>query len=92
MLKCKNITKKANVKKDVSRICQTIYKLRKGGGGKKEEAYSGIVQNDKEKGNQIVLREPVWITTNCGKFFKRWTSRPPDVTPEKSVCRLKSNS
>ena len=19
----------------------------------------------------------VWITTNCGKFFKRWNTRPP---------------
>ena len=33
----------------------------------------------------------VWITTNCGKFWKRWeyqTSWPP----EKSVCRSGSNS
>ena len=22
----------------------------------------------------------VWITTNCGKFFKRWETRPPDLT------------
>ena len=51
MLKCKNVTKKANVKKDVSRVFQTIYKLRKGSGGKKKEAYSSIVQNDKDKGN-----------------------------------------
>ena len=29
----------------------------------------------------------VWITTNCGKFFKRWNTRPPDLPPEKSVCR-----
>ena len=27
----------------------------------------------------------VWITTNCGKFFKRWNTRPPDLPPEKSV-------
>lgn len=51
VLKCKNATKKANVKKDVSRIFQTIYKLRKGSGGKKEETYSSIVQNNKDKGN-----------------------------------------
>ena len=72
VLKCKNVTKKANVKKDVSRVFHTIYKLRKGSGGKKKEAYSSIVQNDKDKGNWTVLKEPVWITTNCGKFFKRW--------------------
>ena len=34
----------------------------------------------------------VWITTNCGKFFKRGDTRPLDWTPEKSVCRSKSNS
>ena len=34
----------------------------------------------------------VWITTNWGKFWKRWESRPPDLPPEKSVCRSGSNS
>ena len=34
----------------------------------------------------------VWITRNCGKFFKRWDTRPPDLPPEKSVCRSRSNS
>ena len=38
----------------------------------------------------------VWITTNCGKFFKRfqvvWNTRLPDLPPEKSVCRSRSNS
>ena len=34
----------------------------------------------------------VWITTNCGKFFKRWNIRTPDLPPEKSVCRSGSNS
>ena len=33
----------------------------------------------------------VWITTNCGKFFKRRETRPPDLPPEKSVCRSGSN-
>ena len=33
----------------------------------------------------------VWITTNYGKFFKRWEYRPPDLPPEKSVCRSRSN-
>ena len=35
----------------------------------------------------------VWITTNCGKFLKRWeyqTIRPPDLPPEKSVGRRRS--
>ena len=34
----------------------------------------------------------VWITTNCGKFLKRWNTRPPDLPPEKSTCRSRSNS
>ena len=46
---------------------------------------------------------PVWITTNYGKFFKRLfkryenysrdgNTRPPDLPPEKSVCRSRSKS
>ena len=34
----------------------------------------------------------MWITTNCGKFLKRWNIRLSDLPPEKSVCRLRSNS
>ena len=34
----------------------------------------------------------MWITTNCGKFLKRWDTRPPDLPLEKSVCRSGSNS
>ena len=34
----------------------------------------------------------VWITINCGKFFKRYNTRPPNLPPEKSVCRSRSNS
>ena len=26
-----------------------------------------------------------WITTNSGKIFKRWNTRPPDLPPEK-IC------
>ena len=33
----------------------------------------------------------VWITTNRGKFFKRWEYRPPYLIPKKSVCRSGSN-
>ena len=33
----------------------------------------------------------VWITTNCGKF-KRQEYQTPDLPPEKSVCRSRSNS
>ena len=34
----------------------------------------------------------VWITTNCGKFLKDGNTRLLYLPPEKSVCRLKSNS
>ena len=34
----------------------------------------------------------VWITTNSGKFFKRWNTRPPDLSSDRSVYRSRSNS
>ena len=34
----------------------------------------------------------VWITINCGKFWKRWEYQPLDLPLEKSVCRSGSNS
>ena len=34
----------------------------------------------------------VWITINCGKFFKKWNTRPPDLPLEKPICRSGSNS
>ena len=41
----------------------------------------------------LTMPKPVtiWITTNYGKLFKRWDSRPLYMSPEKSVCRLRSN-
>ena len=27
----------------------------------------------------------VWITTRCGKFLKRWNTRPPHLPHEKSM-------
>ena len=34
----------------------------------------------------------VWITTNCGKFFKRWEYQTTYLPPEKCVCRSRINS
>ena len=34
----------------------------------------------------------VWITITCGKFWKRWHTRPPDLPLEKPICRSESNS
>ena len=42
----------------------------------------------------LIMPKPLtaWITINCGKFLKRWDTRTPDLPPEKSVCRSRSNS
>ena len=34
----------------------------------------------------------VWITINCGKFWKRWEYQPPDLPLQKLVCRSGSSS
>ena len=34
----------------------------------------------------------VWITTNSGKFWKRWEYQTTYLPPEKSVCGSRSNS
>ena len=34
----------------------------------------------------------VWVTINCGKFFKNGNARTPDLPPEKPVCGSRSNS
>ena len=34
----------------------------------------------------------VWITTNHGKFLRDGNTRPPYLSPEKSVCRSRNNS
>ena len=35
----------------------------------------------------LIMPKPltVWITTNCGKFFRDGNTRPPYLPPEKSV-------
>ena len=34
----------------------------------------------------------MWITINCGKFFKRWEYHLPYLPCEKTVCRSRRNS
>ena len=34
----------------------------------------------------------VWIAKNCGNFETDGNTRPPDMPPEKSVCKSESNS
>ena len=59
------------------------------GSSKKEESSRKIFIS-----SLLTMSKPltVWITANCGKFFKRWESRPPDLPPDKSVCTSRSNS
>ena len=42
----------------------------------------------------LTMRKPLtlWITTHCGKFFKRWEYQTTWPTFKKSVCRSRSNS
>ena len=40
----------------------------------------------------LITPKPLTIwTTNYGKFFKRWNTRPADLPHEKPVCRSRSN-
>ena len=42
----------------------------------------------------LIMPKPltVWITINCGKFWRRWETRPPDWPLKEPVCRSGSNS
>ena len=50
----------------------------------------------KKKSTSALLTMPkpltLWITTNCGKFLKRWEYQLSDLPPEKCVCRSRSNN
>ena len=41
----------------------------------------------------LTIQKPltVWITINCGNPERDGNTRPPDLPPEKSVCRSRSN-
>ena len=57
-------------------------------------------ENSRKTSTSRLLTMPklltVWIKTNYGKFLKRWeyqnNTRTPYLTPEKPVCRSRSNS
>ena len=72
--------------------------FRKGRETRDQIAICWIIEKAREFQKNIyfcfIMPKPltVWITTNCGKFFKRWNTRPPHLPPEKSVCRSGSNS
>ena len=41
----------------------------------------------------LTMQKPltVWITTNHGKFVRKWQYHTPYLSPEKPVCRTRSN-
>ena len=53
-------------------------------------------KHSREPSTSALLTMPkpltVWITTNCGKFFKQWEYQTTLPASEKSVCRSRSNS
>ena len=53
-----------------------------------------LQENSRKTSASLTMLKPltVWITTNCGKFFKSSNTTPPDFPSEISVCRSGSNS
>ena len=53
-------------------------------------------ENSKKKSASSSLTSPkpltVWITKDCGTFLRGGNTRPPDLPPDKSVCRSRINS
>ena len=67
----------------IASICRIIERVRE-------------FQKKKKKFISALLTMPkpltVWITTNCGKFFKRWEYQTTLPASSESVCRSRSNS
>ena len=53
-----------------------------------------IIEKENRKASISATPKPltVWIRTNCGKSKRDGNTRPCDLSPEKSVCRSRSNS
>ena len=83
------------MKRQRTRIAKTLMKIKT-----KVEQISPpkyyIHNNARKTSTFALLTTPtaftVWITTNCGKLLKDGNTRPPDLPPENSVGRLRSNS
>jgi len=79
-----------------------MYKLHLGKEKEAEVKLLTFVRSERKQGNprktcasaSFTTLKPltVWITTNCGKFLKRWEYRPPYLPSEKPVCGSRSNS
>ena len=77
-------------KKDLEKAEKPEIKLPTSVGSSKQQEIS------KKTSTSASLATPkpltVLITTNCGKFFKRWEYQPRYLPPEKPVCRTRSMS
>ena len=51
-------------------------------------------ENSRKTSASLTMPKPltVWITTNSGKFLKRWEYQTTLSASEKPVCRPRSNS
>ena len=77
-------------KQDLEKVEEPEIKLPTSIGSSKKQ------ESSRETSTSALLTTPrcltVWITTNCGKLLKRWESRPPYLSSEKSIFRSRSNS
>ena len=67
-------------------ITNILWIIKKARGFQKKKSISALLTTPKPS--------TMWITINCGKFWKRWEYKTtlPDLPLEKPVCRSGSNS
>ena len=66
--------------------------FRKGRETRDQYANIGWITEKAREFHKNICFWTVWITTKCGKFLKNGNTRPPDLSPEQSVCSTGSNS
>ena len=76
-------------KVDLETAEESEIKLKTSAGSSKKQ------ESSRKTSTSALLTTPnpltVWITTNCGKFFRDGNTRPPDLCLEKPVCRSRNN-
>ena len=77
-------------KLDLEKAEESVIKLPTSVGSQKK------LKNSRKRSTSVSLTMlnalTVWITTNCGKFLKRWSKQTTLPDSEKPVCRSRSNS
>ena len=86
----------------MNQVCQDVQAgFRKGRGMKDQIANICRIIEKQENSRKktyipALLTTPkpltIWITRSCGKFLKRWNTRPFYLPPEKPVCKSRGNS